>query len=101
MSDSPEDARGESANPAIEPDKLKQLASEADRLAANPTLLQKIRADRESEQQLEARLRPYLERLEENAARVSRLLTFFDQELGKLEGGDDILRAAVVFIHAY
>ncbi len=101
MSDSSEAARGESANPAIEPDKAKQLASEADRQAANPTLLQKIQADRESEQQLEARLRPYVGRLRENVARVNRLLRFFDSELEKLEGGDDILRAAVVFIHAY
>lgn len=101
MSDSPEAARGGSANPAVEPDTAKQLASEADRRAANPTLLQQIRADREFEQQLEARLRPYLEHLEENVARVNRLLTFFDEELGKREGGDDILRAAVVFIHAY
>lgn len=101
MSDSPEPARGGSANPAVDIETAKQLASEADRRAAKPTLLQQVTAEREFERQLEDRLRPYLGRLEENVARVTRLLRFFDEELGKLDGGDDILRAAVVFIHAY
>jgi hypothetical protein len=101
MSDSPDAARGGSANPAVDIETAKQLASEADRRAAKPTLLQQVQAKREFEAQFEARLRPYLERLEENVERVNRLLRFFDRELGKLEGGDDILRAAVVFIHAY
>ena len=101
MSDSPEAARGGSANPAVDIETAKELASEADREATNPTLLQQIRADREYEQQLEVRLRPFLDRLAENVARINRLLQFFDEELSKREGGDDILRAAVVFIHAY
>lgn len=101
MSDSPEGARGGSANPAVDIETAKALASESDRRTANPTLLQQIQADREFEQQLEVRLRPYLDRLDENVARISRLLQFFDGELSKREGGDDILRAAVVFIHAY
>jgi hypothetical protein len=100
MSDSPQVAKGGGANPAVDVDTAKQLASEADR-PAKPTLLQQVLADREFEQQFEARLRPYLARLEENVARVSRLLQFFDTDLSKQEGGDDILRAAVVFIHAY
>jgi hypothetical protein len=65
------------------------------------TVLQHVQADRELERQLEARLRPYLNRINENIFRVSRLLRFFDEDLKQREGGEDILRAGVVFIHAY
>jgi hypothetical protein len=64
-------------------------------------LIQQVRAHREREQQLEDRLRPYRDQLQENIQRVNCLLRLFDDDLGKREGGDDLLRAAVVFIHAY
>lgn len=101
MSDSSESARGGSASPSVDIETARQLASQADQRDARPTLLQQVQAERDFEERFEARLRPYLDRLEENVARVNRLLQFFDMDLGKLEGGDDILRAAVVFIHAY
>lgn len=104
MSDSPENAAvGGSANPSVQVETAKQLASEAAQTGKTATLLQKvelqIRVDHDFEKQLEGRLRPFVDRVGENIRRISRLMSFFD-ELEKHEGRDDILRAAVVFTHA-
>jgi hypothetical protein len=63
---------------------------------------QQVQADREFELRMEARLRPYFKRIEENIDRAVSLLQLFEH-LSEIEaeGRDDLLRAAVVFIHAY
>jgi RiboL-PSP-HEPN len=67
-----------------------------------PTLLQQVQADQIRKEQIQAFFDRYIKRLTENNDRVSRLLDLFDHldELD-VEGGEDLLRAAVVFIHAY
>jgi hypothetical protein len=75
---------------------------DAEQNTPRPTLLQQVQANDEFERQMEARLRPYLNRISENIDRAVRLLQLFEHlcEI-EAEGRQDILRAAVVFIHAY
>lgn len=70
--------------------------------AASPTISQQTQADREFDLQLVARLRPYLNRVQENIRRATTLLDLFEHASDiEAEGCEDLLRAAVVFIHAY
>ena len=70
--------------------------------AASPTISQQTQADREFDLQLVARLRPYLNRVQENTRRATTLLDLFEHASDiEAEGCEDLLRAAVVFIHAY
>jgi hypothetical protein len=64
------------------------------------SIVQRFETDLEFQQQMGARLLPYYSRLAENNQRVNRLLQFFDEDLKEREGGEDILLAAVVLIHA-
>jgi hypothetical protein len=63
-------------------------------------IVHRLKTDREFAGKMGARLLPYFARLAENNQRVNRLLQFFDEDLKEREGGEDILRAAVVLIHA-
>ncbi len=67
---------------------------------SRPKLLQQTHVDQESERKLEGRISPYFDRINDNVSRASRLLQFHDA-LKDRECGEDILRAAVVFLHAY
>jgi len=90
-----------SANPALDLELAYRLAADANQSANRLTLLQQVQAHRTLEEQLSARLTPYLKRLGESVDRIGRLLQFFDQGLSEREGGQDVLRAAVVFTHAF
>jgi hypothetical protein len=65
------------------------------------TFWEQAQSDPDLVHQLMIRLWPFADRIKENQERVSRLLEFYDEVLNKREGGKDVLRAAVVFIHAY